>query len=245
MAFSPEQSPASWIPPPNLLSLAQILELNSSTLSLRRPPIPMVCVLPCCHREYTHLYSNTGAFLLVFGWVALAPPTLGTGQGRIIEELNCPTNNLLHEQGCWDHSFWMGRLCGGGGINYLSKEEKSERDRHRGKGGRTLQVTGPQAQAQRWEVAWGNAVFPSFSCCLSMKRTFCLSFKAQHTCHPLCAALLGRFGVPSPLWVLVSLLVKWEDWTKSVLFKLFFLKEHNPSLKESLSRSPTNKRHKR
>lgn len=61
---------------------------------------------------------------MVFGWMALAPPTLGAGRGRIMRELDCPTDTLLQEQRCWDRSFGMGKLCGGGSKSWLSKEGK-------------------------------------------------------------------------------------------------------------------------
>lgn len=61
---------------------------------------------------------------MVLGWMALAPLILGAGRGRIMHELDCPTDTLLQEQWCWDHSFRMVKLCGGGSKSWLSKEDK-------------------------------------------------------------------------------------------------------------------------
>lgn len=46
--------------------------------------------------------------------------------------------------------------------SWLSEEEKREQVGHR-----TLQVTGPGAEPQKWELAWGVVAIPSSSHCLS------------------------------------------------------------------------------
>lgn len=82
-------------------------------------------------------------FPKAFDREGLAPPTLGTGQDGVMEEGNCPTNYLFQGLGCWDHLFWMGSLYGRGVLSWHLKVEENEPGRHKGKGGRTLHVTGP------------------------------------------------------------------------------------------------------